>query len=388
MNTAFVAVVWKEAVDGLRDRRSLVAALAYSLFGPLVLAWALIAIGEETDRGKLELALAGAEHAPELAAFLAASDITAGPAPADPEGALRRRETDVVLRIDPDFALHGAEQRPATVELLYDSSRRSSVEKARRVDEALRRFDLTMARVRLLARGIAPSAVQAIAVERRDFASPAARAAVALGMLPMFLLLAAFVASMNAAIDATAGERERGSLEALLVHPVSRQALARGKWLASAALAAIGVVLTLLAAERALAWERVRNLDLALGLDRADLATFLALLLPLALLAPAAQLSIALVSHNFKEAQTYLSLSLFVPMLPGFFFSFSNRDPAPWMDWVPLLGQQVVMTRVLRGEVVTVATLVGLGAATVVLALAAITFTGWLFGRERIVLGR
>lgn len=388
MNTAFVAVVWKEAVDGLRDRRSLVAALAYSLFGPLVLAWALIAIGEETDRGKLELALAGAEHAPELAAFLAASDITAGPAPADPEGALRRRETDVVLRIDPDFALHGAEQRPATVELLYDSSRRSSVEKARRVDEALRRFDLTMARVRLLARGIAPSAVQAIAVERRDFASPAARAAVALGMLPMFLLLAAFVASMNAAIDATAGERERGSLEALLVHPVSRQALARGKWLASAALAAIGVVLTLLAAERALAWERVRNLDLALGLDRADLATFLALLLPLALLAPAAQLSIALVSHNFKEAQTYLSLSLFVPMLPGFFFSFSNRDPAPWMDWVPLLGQQVVMTRVLRGEVVTVATLVGLGAATVVLALAAVTFTGWLFGRERIVLGR
>lgn len=392
---AVAAVFWKELLESLRDRRSLFAALAYSLFGPLVLAWALVAIAGQREAAPFDLVVVG-EAPPDLAAAFAAQGVRlVSPVPSEERAVgepissrVRARQDEVVLALGAGFAADLAAHQPARVELFYDSSRRGSLDKARRIEEGLRRFDQSTARARMLARGIAPSSVVALRFERRDVSTPAGRAAVALAMLPIFLLMAAFIAGMNAAIDATAGERERGSLESLLVHPVSRHALAWGKWLAAAVLSMLGVTLTLLAAERALAWEKVRALDLAVGLDGAAVVTLLAVLLPLALLAPATQLLIALFSHNFKEAQTYLSLALFVPILPGFFFSFSARDPAPWMDWVPMLGQQTVLTQVLRGDMVALTTLAGLAVATLVAALACVAASGWLLGRERVVLGR
>ncbi|HEX4953733.1 MAG TPA: ABC transporter permease subunit [Thermoanaerobaculia bacterium] len=389
MNRALMAVLWKETLDGLRDRRSLLAALAYSFFGPLVLAWALVAIAGQRQPARFDLVLAG-EAPPELLSALSAQGIgvTSPLGAEEAEAQVREKKADVALRFGTTFAADLAAQRPARVELLYDSSRRSSAEKVRRLEEVLRRFEQANSRVRLLARGIAPSSVTVLELQRRDFSTPAGRAALVLAMLPMFLLMAAFIAGMNAAIDATAGERERGSLEGLLVHPVSRQVLAWGKWLAAALLAVVGVTLTLLFAQRVLASEKVRALDLAVGLDGGDLLALLTVLLPLALLAPAIQLLIALFSKSFKEAQTYLSLALFVPILPGFFFSFSGRDGAPWMDGVPLLGHQTVITQVLRGDAVGLGTFALLGLTTLAAAVACVAATGFLLGRERVVLGR
>lgn len=378
----------KELTDGLRDRRSLVAAFLYALFGPLVLGFALLAVARQADeRGPFPLAVAGLEEAPSLAAFLTHQGATLSPAPADAESAVRRGELELVLRLGEGYAADFRAGKGARVELIYDSSRRSSAARLRRLQPALRAYEREVVDLRLLARGVNPEAAAPLRPREIDLATPAARAAVAIGILPMFLLMAAFVVSMNLAIDATAGERERGSLEALLVHPVPRSALAVGKWLAAAVLAALGVALTLAASRLVLASEKLQALDLPLALARGELLSLLGLLLPLALLAPALQMLVALFCRSFKEAQTYLSLLLFVPVLPGFFLSFGSREPAGWMDWLPLAGHQILASRVLRGEPLGPEA-AGLAIATVALGGACVAATGWLLGRERIVLGR
>lgn len=378
----------KELTDGLRDRRSLVAAFLYALFGPLVLGFALLSVARQADdRGAFPLAVAGLEEAPSLAAFLARQGASLTPAAADSESAVRAGQQELVLRLGEGYAADFRAGESARVELIYDSSRRSSAARLRRVQQELRAYEREVAEQRLLARGVSPETASPLRPREIDLATPAARAAVAISMLPMFLLMAAFVVSMNLAIDATAGERERGSLEALLVHPVSRSALTAGKWLAAAVLAALGVALTLAASRLVLASERLQALDLPLALSRGELLSLLGLLLPLALLAPALQMLVALFCRSFKEAQTYLSLLLFVPVLPGFFLSFGSREPAAWMEWLPLAGHQVLASRVLRGEALGLEA-GGLGLATVTLAVACVAATGWLLGRERIVLGR
>ncbi len=388
MRAPMFVVFAKELKDGLRDRRSLTSAFLYSFFGPLVLSFALLAVGRQADeRGPLPLPVAGAEHAPGLVLFLEQHGAVVEPAPADAPAAVRSGQAAAVLRLPSGYGEDFRSARSAEVELLFDSGARQSRARAERVAGLVERYGAETARQRLLARGVSPEVIRPLTLRERDYAAPGARAAATLDMLPMFLLAAVFITCMSAAIDATAGERERGSLESLLVHPVPRSAFAWGKWLAAAVLAALGLALTLAVSRAMLGAEKMQALDVVPGLDRATVTALLAVLLPVALLAPALQMLIALFSRSFKEAQTYLSLFLFVPMLPGFFFSFGSSEPARWMEWAPVVGQQLLASKVLRGEPLGLEA-VGLAAATVAVAVVSATATGWLLGRERVVLGR
>ena len=99
------------------------------------------------------------------------------------------------------------------------------------------------------------------------------------------------------------------------------------------------------------------------------------------------QLMVATFARSFREAQTYLSLFMFVPMLPGMYMTAASLDPAPWMSFVPILGQQVLMTGVVRGEgldplAVAISTVVALA-----VGVAGVLMTARLFGREKIIYG-
>ncbi len=388
MSSPTGVVFKKELLDGLRDRRSLISALLYSLLGPLMMAFALQAVARSFgDDRPLEVAVAGAERAPQLIAHLRDEGVTFRNTPADLAAAIRSRELGLGLVIPADYAEKLGRSEPARVEVLFDSSSRGTAAQVARLERLLAGYGQQVAQLRLLARGIAPEVARPLDVQRRDFATAARRAAVAFEMLPIFLLMAAFVSAMNLAIDTTAGERERGSLEALLLHPVPPRALVVGKWLAASVVAVAGVTATLLVARQVLAAERLQDLEISLTLSGRQLAALELVLLPMALLAPALQMLVALFCRSFKEAQTYLSLLLLLPMVPGFAFSFGTIEPQPWMEAVPMLGQQVWMSSLVRGEPVGPSVFL-LGLATLALAAVCLAATAWLLRHERVILGR
>ena len=383
------AVFRKEMRDALRDRRSLLSALLYPLLGPLMIVAMFTYIADTHTQAKpLELAVIGQDNAPTLIRYLEAQGVTLRDPPADPQAAVREGELDVVLEIPPDYAEALREGRPAPVQLIVDESRSEAQTSIRRTRSLLLTYGQQIGALRLLARGVDPSLASALAIEEIDLATPQKQAAQVLGVLPMFVLLAGFIGGMYVATDATAGERERGSLEPLLCNPISRRALVGGKWLTTSLFAGVSIVLTLALTLVALSFVPLEDLGVVLDLGAVEIAGILAATVPLALLAAASQMVIATFARSFKEAQTYLSLLMFVPMLPGVVLSIKPVSGELWMMAIPALGQQVLLLDVIRGEPTGVLEFALAGGGALVLTGVCLVINAWLFEREGIVFGR
>jgi sodium transport system permease protein len=152
--------------------------------------------------------------------------ITAGPA--DPEEAVRERREDVVVVIPKDFAEKFKASKPALIRLVADTSSQSTRPKLQRVRGLFQRYSGEIGSLRLIARGISPVVGTPLQLEEVEVSSAQQRAAQILSFIPLFIMMAAFMGAMQISTDSTAGERERGSLEALLVNPAARSRPANG----------------------------------------------------------------------------------------------------------------------------------------------------------------
>ena len=380
---ALTGVVIKEALDALRDRRSLVAALTYVVAAPLALALALTvtARDSETD-APIAVAVSGAERSPALVRQLGETlDITmTDHAVAE---LVRAGRVPVAIAIDADYGDQLDAGRTGVVRVIHDRGSAQSRAALPRVLRILSSHTRRIVDARLITRGIAPQVIRAIEVQELDLSTPLSRAAPALATLPVFLILAAFVTGMNLAIDVTAGERERRSLEALLVSPASPRAIVIGKWLVTASLAVVGVVATLAMARAVLHVDRIRALHIPFDLPWSVVGALLAVLLPLALAVPAIQMFIAMFCRSYKEGQTYLSLLLFAPMIPGFLFAFDAVAASPWMTWTPLLSQQLAVAALIEGEVITIGSALVAGLVTLAIGSIALWGCARMLGDER-----
>jgi len=186
--------------------------------------------------------------------------------------------------------------------------------------------------------------------------------------------MAVLYGALNAALDTTAGERERGSLEPLLMNPAPRAALVLGKW---AAVAGVAMLIALLSCVSFLPGQWLLRSDTLAAMFRfgvAEGAMFLMLLLPLAAAVSALLMAIAIRCRSFKEAQANATIVMLgVSMLP-LVTIFNQEGPAPWHLWVPALAQTTLMSRVLRGEVLPWADIALASGVCVLLAAAAIAF--------------
>lgn len=373
--SAWWVVLRKELLDAFRDRRMVVVALVVMpLAVPLILA-GMSALGTQRQVEKLEstlqLPVIGAEHAPNLVVWLGTQDVKVLEAPDDPDAAVRRQEHDVILRIDAGFAEDWRAGRPARLELVFDSSRPlQSGATVARLRALLAGYDRQVGTLRLIARGIHPAVAQPLQVGERDVATPGTRFDLAQQMLPYLLLLLAFVGGMQLAIDATAGERERQSLEPLLATPASREAIIGGKILATAAFAMLSVLVTLLMYRAAFAVLPADRLDTSLAVPIDALARLLLAVLPVVLLGATVLTALAAFARSHREAQGYLPLLIFLPMLPTLYLMVAPVKTQTWMLAVPFLGQNQLILRILRGEPVTVVEWgINLGAGLVLVAL-------------------
>ena len=207
-------------------------------------------------------------------------------------------------------------------------------------------------------------------------------------MIPMLLILGAFIGGLNVAIDTTAGERERHSLEPLLVNPVSRTALTAGKWLTTCVFGLVASVLTLIAFLFMMRFVPLEQLEMQLNLGYPQLLLMVVAVAPVALLASGLQMFVATFSRSFKEAQTYVSVLIFLPMIPGMVTQIYPLQPAAWMMAVPALSQQLLLVDVMGGEAVSNPSLVGSAAATTVLAFLFLALTSRMLSQEKIIFGR
>ncbi len=389
LRTPLFAVLIKELVDHLRDRRSLMSALMFPIFGPIALAMMMNLIASWADKDQpVELAVVQAERAPTLIAFLERYGIAAKPAPEDYEAKVQDGTLDAVLVIPEDFGSRFGEGRPAPLQLVFDRSRRSAGTRVDRVQQILQAYSGYVANLRLLARGVSPELAMPLQLEEVDLATPEKLGAMLLNMIPIFLVLATFVGGMNLAIDVTAGERERGSLEPLLVNPAPTRAVVMGKWLATVVVAALSVGITLVGFFVALGRVPLATLGVKASMGVPEAAVILAAVLPLTLFASGVQMLVATYARSFKEAQTWLSLLLMIPMIPGMVMSFVPFDGNTLLRAVPVMGQHLMIDAVLRGEGVSplewALSLVGVALPAVVCLMASTR----LLREERIIYGR
>ena len=353
MSAAAWTVLLKELRDALRDRRTLLAIVLGSVaLGPLVLVLlSTLVAGIEQRADSREIVAAGIEHAPTLHNYLQRQTYRVSAAPADYEQQLlSKRLGEAVLVIGADFEAELARGESPRIDLVLSSADPRAVAGASRLSRLLQGFAQEQATLRLAWRGVAPAALQAVEVDERDLASPAARAAQWAALVPFFVLMAVVYGALHAALDTTAGERERGSLEPLLANPVPPLALVLGKW---GAVAAVAMLVALLSCASFLPGQWLLRSETLAAMFRFGVregAMFLALLLPLAGALSALLMAIAIRCRSVKEAQANATaLVLAVSLLP-LLNLFGQQGEAPWHLAVPALAQITLMSRVLKGE--------------------------------------
>ncbi|MCK4451811.1 MAG: ABC transporter permease [Anaerolineae bacterium] len=387
----FGIIFKKEVIDNLRDRRTLAAALFYPLLGPLLMALLFTVLGRtmSTQAEKpLALPVVGAQNGPALIQFLEQNGAEIQPGPDDPEASVRAGDHDVVLVIPAGYEEDFSAGRPATVRLVVDASRQSASISVKRASKLLEAYSQQIGTLRLLARGVDPSLVTALAVERADVSTPQSQAAVFLNIMPYFIIFSVFIGGMYLVIDTTAGERERGSLEPLLINPVARSELVLGKLAAALVFTVIGVVETLVGFLIMLNVMPTESFGVQISLHPSALGVIFLIAVPMMLLAAALQMIIATFTRSFKEAQNYLTFLPLIPALPGMFLAFVPVKVKLWMMLIPTFGQQLLINQVMRGEPLD-ALNVTVSAAVTAVAGVALTFVAIkLYEREHVLFGR
>lgn len=389
-----LTVCRKEVVDNARERRTLFSTLIFGpLFGPILFAVLInVMINQSINSAEspLDVPIVNAELAPHLVEFLAARRIRdrgdSGLSSLEQAAqSIRDRAHDIVIVIDPQFDEAFAGLGTARVTLVFDQSNTRAASRVQRARNVLSAYAAQLGRLRLLARGVHPKVLQPLIVDDLDVSTPAGRSVLLLGMLTYFLLLATLMGGFYLAIDTTAGERERNSLEPLLTTPVTRGALLLGKMCATACYMLLSMALTLAAFTVVLRFVPLERLGMSSAFRIVTAVEILAVLAPFVPLGAALMTLVASFTRTYKEAQTYLTLVLIVPTLPLVFATILNVRAAPALMWIPSLSQHLLITTLIRQEPVT-PSMVAISAgsallAAAVLALAAIR----LYERERLL---
>ena len=350
-------VFLKEVRDNLRDRRTLFSALLMGpLFGPILFAFVINlslkqSLGEADE--PLDVPVIGQEHSPNLMEYLKSHNINITEAPADRAAALeavKAGKHDLVLVVPKAFGEELADTVPATIVVISDLANTQAQRESRRALRALRAYNREIAALRLVARGVNPVVLRPLNIDVVDVSTPSGRSALLLGMLSYFFLFALLTGGMNLAIDATAGERERGSLEPLLCLPVTRDQLIFGKIFAACLFMALSLFLSLVSFYVTLKFVPLEKLGMTPNFGPPVVAKAFFLLLPFTLLGASLMTLVASFTKSFKEAQTWVSIVLLAPTLPILIVSIMMVRPSTELMFIPSLSQHLLLVGLIKNE--------------------------------------
>ena len=378
----------KETIDNLRDLRSVIMALIYPFIGPLMVGVLIGFVGQTINSmptAAFTLPVAGADEAPRLVGFLEEHGATVVAAPEDPMAAVRGGVFDVVLIVESGFGERFAEQKPALIKIVTDTSRLPATMAMSRVVGLLRQFHNRVAAERLVENGLDPGLTVPLRIENVNVAVGRNITGFFLNMLPPFIIFTIFVGGVYLAIDTTAGERERRSLEPLLTNPVARWELLMGKAAATVLFTMVALVIQLVAFKGIFAVITQDPEAIGRGPGLAEFATIYLVSMPLILFAVSLQMIVATVTRSFKETQTYLGLLPLIPSLPGMLMVFIPIKAHAWMMTVPTLGQTVLFGQIIRGEAIDPGQVAIASVTTTVTAVILLYGAATMYRREQLV---
>jgi sodium transport system permease protein len=354
------AVFRKEFRENLRDRRTLLSALVFGpVFGPVLLAglvqFSISRVEAQSDEN-ISVAVSHAERAPNLLAYLDARGVDIEKVEFDEaaaRGAVAAQTHKIILEIPEDFGTRLQEGQPAPVVLYSDSSR-----------------------------GFDPISVLPISVQEIDVSTPTSRSVLVLNMMTYLVLLSMLFGGLYLAIDATAGERERGSLEVLLTTPVPRENLMYGKILATAAYMFISLVLTVSMFAVAMSFVGLEQLGITANLGAPAVLRMIACCSPLILFGAAYLSIVSGFAKSYREAQTYLGLVITIPTMPLMFAGMLGLQTKTVLMFVPFLSQHLLLTTLVRAEEILPLHVVCSAISTLVYGVLLTYVAGRLYRRE------
>jgi len=389
---AILTVFGKEFRENLRERRTVISALIFGpLFGPLLFSTTLsLSIERNTTEADkpIPLAVSHSERAPNLLAHLRQYGVTVESvsySDAEARTAVKEHRKPLVLVIPPDFGARLNASEPSQLLLYVDASDTASQKDAARIRPLLDQYGTLLGRLRVMARGIDPLVLSPIVVHDVDVSTPASRSVVALGTLSYLMLLTMLTGGMYLAIDATAGERERGSLEPLLTLPVRRESLILGKMLATCAYMTLSLSLTVTAFAIALRFIGLERFGMSVNFGPLVALQVIVLCLPLVPVGAALMTIVAAFTRTYREAQTYLGLVLLVPTLPLMFAGVLGLRPALPLMAVPSLSQHFLITGLLRDEPLQASYVALSVGVTLTLGAVLVFIAGRLYHREALL---
>jgi sodium transport system permease protein len=354
---AVLSVFRKEFRENLRDRRTLISALIFGpLFGPLLFGAALslsIERGSSEADKPVTLTVSHAERAPNLLTHLQQYGVKVESVSYDDDAAreaVKAHRKPLVLMVTDDFGSRFQASQPARLLLYVDSSDANNSKDVSRIRALLSQYGSLVSRLRVMTRGLDPLVLSPIVIHDIDVSTPASRSVLALGTLSYLVLLTMLMGGMYLAIDATAGERERGSLEPLLTVPVRREHLIYGKMLATCAFMTLSLSLTVSAFAIVLQFAGLERFGMSVNFGPLVALMVVVFCLPLVPLGAALMTIVAAFTRSYREAQTYLGLVLLVPTLPLVFAGVLGLRPTAGLMAVPSLSQHFLITSLLRDE--------------------------------------
>ena len=348
-------VAKKEFRDGVRDKRALLSAFFFPLSAPLFIYFLLNAVIEMSQVDEtVSVPIYGADAAPGLIAYLTEAGIEVNDRDSqtldEVKSQVADQTLDFALMIPEDFQDTMASYRPPDLLIVSDSSRNDVAAQVGQLRRVLNQYNQELISLRLIARGVSPKVTIGARPISIDVASDQKRTANVLNFIPIYVLMAAFVAGLGIAIDGTAGERERKSLEPLLINPIRPVDIIFGKWFASGTFALLGMLATLVLCVVAMFALHIEEIGLSFEISTKQALALLMVSLPVPYIAASLQILLGLFAKSFKDAQSYIGILVILPMVPVIIRQFMPFVTEPWMAGIPIFAQSVLMMDVLAGS--------------------------------------
>lgn len=386
-----MSLLKKEVLDSIRDKRSVMAALLGAVVGPIMFVGMFsFQIEKSRSQETMYVEFENQQQAPQLLELFDREDILHAPKPETGKTIVIDGEDEthsgITVRFAEDFAERLAAAKPAEVFVIADHSEQDANSNIRRIKSVLNSYQGSVVSMRLMARGISPNVGAVLKVTDRDTSTPTSKSGMILGMIAVMILISVFVSSTNVSIDTSAGERERNSLELLLMQPVSTFDVVAAKTLNAAFYSMAGATLSILLSLVLFPFVPLHKVGLAFNFDLVLAAQIWLILIPLAVFAASFQLATAFHAKSFKEAQSYIQYTIIIPVFVPMVVQITEYKHVI-LGWIPVVSQQQAISQLVKGELNEYLPVVMGFVITLLASLALTLFTARSLRSEKVVLG-
>lgn len=353
----------KEFTEWVRDRRTLISTvLVPLLLFPIMIvgfsALAMVMVGQ-AKKETPKIMILGGEDSPQLVAALRkVESLEVVPSRANWKEQISDKEIRAAAEIPPGFQSALGKGEAKAIKIYYYEGEMKSSFGADRIEKFLKDYRDQVVKDRLAARNVAPSVLTPFDIHQENVAPPEKVSGATLGgFIGYMVVLLCMTGAMYPAIELTAGEKERGTMETILSSPISRMSLVLGKFLlvlsaalATAALSVMSMGISFSALRQFNASSgRGETAELLLQLGPKAVASIFMMALPLAVLFSAVLMTIALFAKSYKEAQSYLTPMTFLVVIPAVASLLPGVELSPKLALIPILNTSLVCKEIMSG---------------------------------------